>query len=57
MTLIKNIKTTDSDRKYFDEKAKINEAARQGKLGKSWLKQDPKTGEHKVAPKKIFKRV
>lgn len=55
--IIKNIKNTASDRKYFDEKGKINEAARAGKLGKSWLKQDPKTGEHKVQPKGIFRRV
>ena len=55
--IIKNLKTTREDRKYFDEKAKINEAARAGKLGKSWLKQDPKTGEHKVKPKGIFRRV
>ena len=54
--IIRNIKTTRSDRRYFDEKAKIKEAADAGKLGKSWFGRD-KNGEHKLRPKRIIGRV
>lgn len=55
--LIKNPKITALDRKYYDERAKINEAARAGKLGKSWFVRNLKTGRMEVKPKATFRRV
>ncbi len=54
--IIRNIKTTAADRRYFDEKAKIKEAADAGRLGKSWFARD-KNGEHKLRPRRIAGRV
>lgn len=54
--IVRNIKTTGSDRRYFSEKAKIKEAADAGKLGKSWLKKD-RDGQYKLRPKSIINRV
>lgn len=54
--ILKKLRTED-DRKYFDEKAKIIEAHRNGKLGKSWYKLNEKKGQHEIRPKEIFKRV
>lgn len=55
--IIRNIKDTKADRRYFDERGRIAEAARAGKLGKSMLTLDPKTGEWHANPKKTFRRV
>ena len=55
--VIKNIKTTQSDRKYFDEKGRIKEAADAGKLGKSWFYKNPKNGKDELRPRRIIGRV
>ena len=55
--IVRNDKTTRSDRRYFTEKGKINEAANMGKLGKSWFRKDPKTGNSVLSPRKVIKRV
>lgn len=55
--IIKNPKTTREDQRYFDNKAKIIEAHREGKLGKEWYQYNPKTGKHELKPKRIYKRV
>lgn len=55
--LIKNIKTTREDRRYFDEKGKIKQAAEAGRLGKSWFRKDPRTGQDILSPRKVIKRV
>jgi len=54
---IKNPKTTGLDRKYFDEKARITEAAKAGKLGKSWFVKNEKNGKHELRPKNIYRKV
>lgn len=55
--IVKNIKNTREDRRYFDEKAKIKEAAENGRLGKSWFFKNPKNGKDELRPRKIIKRV
>lgn len=57
MVIIKNLKTTKADQRYFDEKAKIKKAAEEGRLGRDWYTKNPKTGKHELRPKKIFDRV
>lgn len=54
--ILKKFRTED-DRDYFDEKAKIIEAHRAGKLGKSWYKLNSEKGTQEIKPKDIFKRV
>lgn len=54
--LIKNPKDTRSDRRYFDEKGKINQAANEGRLGRSWFRVD-ENGKSVLSPKKVIKRV
>lgn len=56
MPILKKFDTSD-DRKYFDEKAKILEAHRAGKLGKSWYKLNPEKGTQEIKPKSVFKRI
>jgi hypothetical protein len=55
--IIRNIKTTREDQRYFSEKGKIKEAADAGRLGKSWFRKDPKTGQDLLSPKKVIRRV
>lgn len=57
MSIIRNIKNTASDRRYFEEKGKIKEAAEAGRLGKSWFRKDPRSGNQVLSPKKVIKRV
>ena len=55
--IIKNIKNTREDRRYFEEKGRIKMAADAGRLGKSWFRKDPRTGQDVLSPKKVIKRV
>lgn len=55
--IVKNLKTTKADRRYFSEKAKINQAANDGRLGRSWFQVNPETGKTEVKPKAISNRV
>lgn len=55
--IIRNIKTTREDRRYFEEKGRIKQAADAGRLGKSWFRKDQKTGQEVLSPKKVIKRV
>ena len=55
--ILKNDKSTSSDRRYHDEKGKITEAAKQGRLGKSWFFKNPKTGKQELRPHRLIKRV
>jgi len=55
--IVKNIKTTREDRRYFDEKGRMKEAAEQGKLGKSYFFRNPATGKDELRPRRIIKRV
>lgn len=55
--IIKNIKTTSSDRKYFDTKGKLVEAANAGKLGKQWYNYNKQKGVWELKPHKIYKRI
>lgn len=57
MLIIKNLKTTKQDQRYFDEKGKIKQAAEDGKLGKDWFYKNPKTGKSELKPKRIFSKV
>lgn len=54
MLIIKNLKTTRQDQKYFEEKGKIKEAAEAGKLGKDWFFKNPQNGKDELRPKRIF---
>ena len=54
---VRVIKTTREDRKYFDEKAKITQAAKEGKLGKEWLFKNPVNGKWELRPKRIYNKV
>lgn len=55
--IVKNIKTTREDRRYFDEKGRIKQAAEQGRLGKSWFTKNPKTGKDELRPRRLIKRI
>lgn len=55
--IIRNIKTTSEDRRYYDAKAKITEAAKAGRLGKRWFYKNPKTGKNELRPHRIRKMV
>lgn len=55
--IIRNLKNTRSDRRYFDEKGRISLAANEGRLGKSWFRYDEKKGEMVLSPKKVIRRV
>ena len=55
--IVRNPKTTKADRRYFDEKARIKEAADAGKLGKSWFFKNPKNGKDELRPRRIIGRV
>lgn len=55
--ILKNTKLTESDRRYFDLKAKITEAAREGKLGREWYAYNPTNGKYELRPKRIYKHI
>ena len=54
--IVKNIKTTREDRRYFDEKGRMKEAAEQGRLGKSYFFRNPATGKDELRPRRLIKR-
>lgn len=55
--IIKNIKNTTSDRKYFETKGALATAANAGKLGKAWFNYNPKKGVFELKPHKIYNRI
>lgn len=55
--IVKNPKTTKADQRYFEERGKISEAAREGRLGRSWFTLNPKNGKWEVKPHATYKRV
>lgn len=55
--LLKNPKITKLDRKYFDEKGKMSQAANEGKLGRSFFTVNPKTGKQELRPRKNYARI